>query len=1104
MDETANLPSHYIAIGASAGGLEAIDGFFKNMSPESGAAFIVIQHLSPDHKSLMTELLSKRTLMHVQRATEGMLVEADNVYLIPPNHDLRIFHGKLLLNEQDRERGFNLPIDIFFTSLAEDQGDKAIAIVLSGTGSDGTRGVRVIKERAGMVMVQTHESAAFDGMPRSAKATGVADFVLAPDEMPAQLISYMRHPYTTAANRSERLLTDENDLDRIFSLVREQSGVDFTFYKPNTVQRRIERRMTVNEVVDFKEYVRFMDSNPKEVDNLYRDLLIGVTHFFRDDQAFQYLADKCLPKLLENRVGKEMRIWVAGCSTGEEAYSLAILCSQAMERMGKLVNLKIFATDVDKEAVTIAGHGVYPESILADVPTELLAKYFYRREDGFQIARHIREMVVFAQHNIVKDPPFTNIDLISCRNMLIYFQTVLQQQVMEMFNFSLNDQGVLFLGSSETTGEMTEYFESIHHKWKIYRSKGRKPRHTLSKAANEFRSRMSTGKSADERAGGNRRIGTPEDESLLNRLLQSISDDYLPFILVINEEMELLHMVGDSTAYLRFPSGRMETHVAKLISKELAIPLANGVQKVLKEEGDINYSNIHLHTLEGSKIVAMRIHLLTTRKGQRPLIAIFIQEGSRIRRHEEEQQGSDTVQNYDIGLDAQQRISDLEHELQFSRENLQATVEELETSNEELQATNEELLASNEELQSTNEELQSVNEELYTVNAEYQDKIVELTEVNNDLDNLLNNIRIGTLFLDDNLEVRRFTADLTRVIRIIQYDIGRPFSHLVHDILDVNLLAMVTKVRDSNAMLEQEVTDRQGNSYILKIIPYSVGPKRFSGVLLTFYDISSSKQLQSDLKHGIQRLRLAQNAGHLGNWEWNIITGELEWSDSIIQLFGLGGQQLQITYERFLESVYPDDRALVSRAVNQAVHDPDYEYHVVHRVIWPNGTIRWMEESGQVFRDADGKPERMLGMVVDITKRKQAELILKQAADVFRSTLTHLDLFAVQLDVNGRIAFANDFLLRECGWSRDEVIGKDWCELFIPPEIRATIAQLFNQFIVGAVEIALRHNNEILTKRGARLLIHWNNTPVLDENGAPVGVSSIGQYLLNPSEDLQG
>ncbi|MDQ6955167.1 MAG: chemotaxis protein CheB, partial [Mariprofundaceae bacterium] len=467
-------PTYYVGIGASAGGLEAIEDFFKHAPEDSGMAFVVVQHLSPVHKSMMVELLSRHTEMPVLRAEHNMKVEPNHVYLIPPNHNLKIFHGSLLLDKQEHDRGLNLPIDIFFKSLAEDQEDKAIAIVLSGTGSDGTRGIRTIKEKLGMVMIQDIESAQFDGMPKNAIATSVADFILPPKEMPKQLMAFAKHPYASRSELSGSIMSDEDGLTRIFYQLREKHGIDFTFYKQSTLLRRVERRLLVNQMESLDDYVRFLESNTAEVLTLYRELLIGVSNFFRDRKAFDLIENTYLPELVRKRKGGELRIWVAGCSTGEEAYSLAILCCECIHNLGVDVDVKIFATDVNRDAVMTASHGAFPESIAGDVPAHLLGKYFFHQDDSFRVTRTIREMVVFAQQNLIKDPPFTNMDLVTCRNLLIYLQPVLQRKAMELFNFSLRPEGIMFLGASETIGEMESYFEPLHNKWKIFRSRGKK------------------------------------------------------------------------------------------------------------------------------------------------------------------------------------------------------------------------------------------------------------------------------------------------------------------------------------------------------------------------------------------------------------------------------------------------------------------------------------------------------------------------------------------------------------------------------------------------------------------------------------------------------
>ncbi len=824
-------PSHYVGIGASAGGLEAIEKFITNMPSQNSLAVIIVQHLSPDYKSLMVELLTKKTDMPVHRAEEGMEVCAGNIYLIPPKKNLTIFHGKLLLKDKSPQEGINLPIDIFLQSLAQDQAEKAIAVILSGTGSDGTRGVRAVKENNGMVMVQDESSAKFDGMPRAAISTGTADYILTPEKMPDQLLSYVAHPYISGKKLSAALLDDVDSLTRLFATVRAKTKADFTHYKPSTISRRIERRMTVNQISDFDEYVRYLSNFPGEVMALYREMLIGVTSFFRDKEAMEELRTTILPMLLKRVQDREIRCWVAGCSTGEEPYTLAIIFKELMEEHKVSRDIKIFATDIDREAIIKAGSGIYPESIAADLPQPLLSKYFYHKGDSFHITRMIREMVVFAQHNLVNDPPFTNIDLISCRNLLIYLQPVLQSKALAMFNFSLNSHGILFLGKSETTGEMSDYFKPLHQQFRIYQSRGR---HYPTPGNLQISKKESgdTNEPAFVVRRANRREGDRES-NIIKAFLHLVSERYVPLSVIVDEHLDIQQIQGDTSGYFRIPSGPVAYNISKLAVRELAIPLATGIQKVFRTGEEVTYSNIHVKNGHHNKAIRLYIRPLPLDKGMENMVVVFLEEMTTA-----PVSASKSEPIYDVDQETRRRIDDLEQELQFARENLQATIEELETSNEELQATNEELLSSNEELQSTNEELQSTNEELYTVNAEHQNKIIELTELTNDVDNLLTSSRIGTLIVDENLEIRKYSPEICHIFNILEKDIGRPFSHISHLFLDFDPVSTVRKVQQTNTSVEKKVQSRDGKNYLARILPYHIGPRVYSGVVLTFIDIS--------------------------------------------------------------------------------------------------------------------------------------------------------------------------------------------------------------------------------------------------------------------------
>lgn len=834
-------PLAIVGIGASAGGLEAIEAFFQAVPLDSGMAFVVVQHLSPDHKSLMVELLSRRTELPVTHCEDEMTVRPNHIYLIPPKTTLTLFHGKLLLAEQTVRGPVNLPVDIFLRSLAADQGDRAVAVILSGTGSDGTRGVRAVKEAGGVVLVQSSESAKFDGMPRAAASSGLADFILTPAEMADQLMACLHHPF---ARQKHALQEHETGLTRLFSLLRAKTKVDFTFYKMSTIMRRIERRIAVTQTEDLDDYVRFAEESPTEVSVLYRELLIGVTNFFRDPEVMELLQQRYLPELLENRDQQELRFWVAGCSTGEEAYTLAILVREVMETIGVVKDVKIFATDIDRDAIIKAGTGRYSESITADLDATLLAKYFYPCDGTYQVARTIREMVVFAQHNLVKDPPFTRIDLVSCRNLLIYLQTNLQQHALEMFSFSLNDDGVLVLGTSESVGEMDGTFRALNRKARIYRATGvRQARNLTPHALRPTPHRELRQGPGGQYADG--RLSSRDHERLLTRLLEALSAIYAQLAVVVDQHQEILHIVGDSRGIITLPAGRAVFDISKMVERELSIPLTTGIQKVFRTGEDLVYSNVRLQEHGESQRLSLRLQLLPGRRNDEPLCLVVF----------ERLDGQDPLDaemvEYDLGADASQRLQDLEQELMFTRENLQATIEELETSNEELQATNEELLASNEELQSTNEELQSTNEELHTVNAEYQNKIMELTEVQNDIDNLLSSSRIGTLILDENLCIRRFSPQAARLFNMVGSDIGRPLKHLSHMLLAWDPLSVARQVQDREISAEVEVEAEDGTTHLVRVIPYRIGPRDFAGVVMTLVDVSDLRRMN----HLLQQAR---------------------------------------------------------------------------------------------------------------------------------------------------------------------------------------------------------------------------------------------------------
>ncbi|MGE3779305.1 MAG: chemotaxis protein CheB, partial [Pirellulaceae bacterium] len=694
-----------VGIGASAGGLESLERFFGSMTSAPGMAFVVIQHLSPDFKSLMDELLARHTDLPIHRAEDGMVVEPNSIYLIPPKKEMIISQGRLLLNDKDPKQMLTMPIDRFFRSLAQDQGDRAMGVILSGTGSDGSRGIRDIHEAGGLVVCESKETARFDGMPQAALETGVVDLVLAPEAIPTALIQRAHGTLLGVVAHGE----PPDAISVLFRLLNEECGIDFSHYKPTTVGRRIQRRLAMVGARGLSDYVERLRRDPEELNALYKDLLIGVTRFFRDREAFERLENTVLPELISHsKPDEELRIWVAGCATGEEAYSIAMLVHEQYEKQGRPANVKIFATDVHRASLDIAGAGIYERAALGDVSPHRLARYFDSQRDGFHVVPELRQMIVFAVHNVISDAPFTKLDLITCRNLLIYFDPMAQRKALSLFHFGLRSGGILCLGPSETTGELRDEFESLDPHWKIYRKCG-----TV-----HFPSdiRLSSAKGFGR---GPRMIapvppaahrGLP-DAGLLGAY-DAMLDKFAPPALLVNERRELLHAFGGAERYLRFKGGRPTQDVLDMLEHDLRTAVTGALQRCWKENKSVAYSSVRVNARDGEQRLKIVVEPLVNPRS-RVRQALIVLESLAA-----PPALSSSVRPLDSDRDqiARDRIESLEYEVRHTKENLQSTIEELETSNEELQAANEELVASNEELQSTNEELQSVNEELFTVN----------------------------------------------------------------------------------------------------------------------------------------------------------------------------------------------------------------------------------------------------------------------------------------------------------------------------------------------------------------------------------------------------
>jgi two-component system CheB/CheR fusion protein len=837
-----------VGIGASAGGLEALEELLKSLPADSGMAFIVIQHLDPSHKGMMPELLQRATPMQVTQAKNRMKVMPNCIYVIPPNKDLSILHGRLQLLEPVATRGLHLPIDFFFRALAEDRRERSIGVILSGMGSDGTLGLRAIKEKAGLVVVQDPGSAKFDSMPKSAIDAGLADIIATPQEIPGHIIDFMRHaPHVRAAYMAERDI-QKGALEQIFILLRARTGHDFSQYKKSTVYRRIERRMGLHQLKKIAAYVRYLRENPQEAELLFKELLIGVTSFFRDPDAWQHLKDNVLPELLAaNKNGKPMRAWVVGCSTGEEAYSLAMLFREAVEQIGPRARatLQIFGTDLDADAIEIARQGFYPANIAADVSAERLKRFFVEDGTGYRVGKEIREMVVFAPQNVIMDPPFTKLEILCCRNLLIYLSNELQKRLLPLFHYCLNPGGVLFLGSAETIGGFTGMFRVLDSKSRLYR-RTVQPVHPTEV---EFPSRTQPVHAAtvDVREPA---VPVPNLQELTDNLLLQ---RFTPAAVLVNGEGDILYISGLTGKYLEPAAGKANWNIYVMAREGLRQELALLLPMALRDKKTLSQSGIRVKTNGSWQMIRLRVHPIERPEALAGTALIAFDD----LKMPEPEPPAPASRSSSGGRSAQleQSLKKAREEIRSFREEMQTQQEELKSANEELQSTNEELQSTNEELTTSKEELQSLNEELQTVNAELQSKVDDLSSVNNDMKNLLNSTDIATIFLDNRLHVRRFTKQAAEIFKLLPGDVGRPLSDIVSVLDYPSMQEDADEVLRSLAFSEKQVSASDGRWLRVKIMPYRTLENVIDGVVITFTDITHHKNLEDELRKALTKAR---------------------------------------------------------------------------------------------------------------------------------------------------------------------------------------------------------------------------------------------------------
>jgi two-component system CheB/CheR fusion protein len=978
---TTHVPvenSRIIAVGASAGGLEALQDFFSNISEKDNSTYVVIQHLSPDYKSMMGEILSKTAKLPIVQISNRMDILPGKIYLIPPVNNLMIEDDKLHLLKKPKDQKLNLPIDIFLTSLAKFKKDKAIAVILSGTGSDGTRGIRAIKEANGMVMVQDPAEAKFNGMPHSAINTGLVDYVLPVASMGSELSNFINAP--TVVNFSEEDFEyDGNSLSKILDLINRETELDFSEYKYSTLARRIARRVNVCKCSSLEDYYEILKSNPEEVGFLYREFLIGVTKFFRDSKVWELMEDEVIPEILNKKKdGDILKVWDVACSTGEEAYSLGMLISEELERQNKDIEVKIFATDIAEKHLEIGSKAFYPESIIADIAPNLVQKYLVSRTNGYQVVERIRRMVIFSKHNVIKNPPFSRMDMVLCRNLLIYFQPSIQQKALNVLHYGLKEDGYLVLGTSESVQSHQDYFEDVSRKWKIFRNVN--PRRSIEVETLRSSAARVHKKSKIKK---NRKTDTPVNNTknkYVVELNEAILEQFGGASVFVDSEYNILQAIGEFRKYANLPVSGFSINLMDMIGTDLKHVLLSTIKKARNENTKAIYRDaVYKHQGETKALdLIVKPFVQEQLDDDVNFVLTFIEK-------EVDHSKIKEVEKVTLSSRTEQHIAELEDELKKTKEDLQHSLQEIERSNEELQSANEELLASNEELQSTNEELQSVNEEINTVNAENVQKMDDLAALNADMNNLLESTQIGTIFLDSELRIRKFTPSIKEHFSFLNSDEGRPIEHFVSSIGKANLIERCKRVLKSGKTLEKQIFSKQGKPYLRRISAYRNSAGRISGVVVTFIDIEMLEKSRGKLIASEKRFKSFYEEDPVMHFSIDPSTSEVvQCNTEAVEKLGYASKT-ELIGKPFFE-LYNADYQVEALRLNKIFRKKGELKNVEQDMVTRSGEVIPIIMNATVEMDGDGNGVTHRFTCVDISALKRAQEELKeQKADLIRA-----------------------------------------------------------------------------------------------------------------------
>ncbi len=990
-----------VGIGASAGGFEAFTQLLQNLPAHTGMAFILLQHLDPTHSSSLTELLSKVSSMPIDEIKDNTRVKPDHIYVIPANADLTIEKGKLQLSPRMNIRGQHMVIDYFFRSLAQDQHNRAIGIILSGTGTDGTLGLAEIKSKGGITLVQDEASAKYSGMPHSAITNGNVDFVLPIARIAEELIKLGTHPYVTdnkLTKNTDLLLLEAKEMQEVFSLLKSVSGVDFTYYKHTTISRRIQRRLALHKLQRLKDYLAYLKTTPTEIGALYNDVLINVTNFFRDAGSFQFLTEKIFPRLIQNKTMQDpIRIWVPGCATGEEAYSLAIALTEFLESRRSKIAVQIFGTDVSESAIEKARAGIYIENIEIDVSVERLNRFFTHVNGQYQVNKEIRELCIFAKQNVISDPPFSRLDLISCRNVLIYLEPVLQKKVIRIFHYALEPEGYLMLGPSESVGDFDDKFTVENKKYKIYAKKPLvvHPQFSVFETTHRIDSQKTAKKAVvDEEVASIVNVQKEADRIILQK--------YAPVGVMVNNAMEIIQFRGHTSPYLEPSPGKASLNLMKMIREGLFVELQSAISKARTQGKPVSKKGLHVEQDGKSITVTIDVIPITSGKNREPVFLILFEKDPL-------QNVSDTAESSPSpkmpkrgqGTKGSQ-ITQLKQELSATREYLQSTIEELESSNEELQVANEEILSNNEELQSTNEELetskeelQSTNEELTTVNEELQNRNNEINQVNNDLNNLLISVTIPIIMLDKGLRIRRFTPGAEALMNLIPSDIGRPINTIKPNILISDLEELLLQVTRTDTRIEQEIQDTIGHWYLMRLLPYKVGTS-IEGAVMLFVDIDAMKQIEQQMRYNTILIENIADAIIATDTEYRISS----WNKGAEDLYGWKAEEIIGKYAHdILHTRFSDSDKEIDKKILFGKKYWKGEVRQVHK----NGKVIYILASIAEVVDGKGKKIGTVAVNKNITELKHIESNLQFLSQASKMLASSLD-YQLTLDNVARLA----------------------------------------------------------------------------------------------------